>query len=244
VNGGEANREEILGAFSPGGAVSAKTLQEHYGIWRWKIERESSNRLVQLWARIGESSLPDDTKVRLADVAWALGAFERAFDVLMADMGRAERARSDGVPPVMGELTGPYENSLDYLLGMGLWMDLGDVLVAYRTICKRIDKVLRQGGVLRRATTKWTRQDVDDQVAMMQARTLQGLGADKVTIMASTVLHHTWEPSAQRDMGLQVYWKGPNHQTVDFAADDVREALTKLVEETLEQVYVFITAQL
>ncbi len=54
--------------------VSTETLQQHYGWWRWRIERDSSNRLVRLWALIGDSSLPDDTKVRLADVAWAMGA--------------------------------------------------------------------------------------------------------------------------------------------------------------------------
>ncbi|HEU4422393.1 MAG TPA: hypothetical protein VFR67_07610, partial [Pilimelia sp.] len=111
--------------------VSFQTTREYYGIWRWKIERESSNRLVALWAAIGASKLDDDTKVRLANVAWALASFERAYDVLREDMVRAETARSAGVPPAMKFLTGPYENSLDYLLGMSLWMDLADVLIAY-----------------------------------------------------------------------------------------------------------------
>lgn len=50
--------------------------------------------------------------------------FERAFDVLMADMERAERSRSQGVPDVMAKLTGPYAESLDYLIAMGSWLDL------------------------------------------------------------------------------------------------------------------------
>ena len=120
--------------------VSFTTLQEHYGIWRWRIERDSSNQLVKLWSDIGASGLQDDAKVRLANVAWALGAFERAYDVLLADIVSAEKAHNEGVPPLLAYVTGPYENSLDYLLGMGLWMDLGDVLVAYRTIAKRMDR--------------------------------------------------------------------------------------------------------
>lgn len=120
--------------------VSFEMAQERYGIWRWRIERDSSNRLVKLWSEIDVFGLPEDTKVRLANVAWALAAFERAYDALLADIVRAERAKNIGVPPVMAVLTGPFENSLDYLLGMSLWMDLGDVLVAYRTIAKRIDR--------------------------------------------------------------------------------------------------------
>jgi hypothetical protein len=57
--------------------LSFETLREHYGIWRWRIERDSSNRLVELWAKIGASSLDNDTKVGLANVAWALASFER-----------------------------------------------------------------------------------------------------------------------------------------------------------------------
>jgi hypothetical protein len=92
--------------------VSTETLREHYGIWRWRIERDSSNRLVQLWVKIGASNLDNDTKVDLVNVAWALASFERAYDVLVADMGRAEHAHNVGVPAVMSFLTGPYEGSL------------------------------------------------------------------------------------------------------------------------------------
>ena len=31
--------------------MSFETIREYYGIWRWKIERQSSNRLVKLWTR-------------------------------------------------------------------------------------------------------------------------------------------------------------------------------------------------
>jgi hypothetical protein len=98
--------------------ASFETAREHYGIWRWKIERDSSNRLVRLWAEIDGSSLDNDTKIALANVGWALASFERAYDVMLEDIVRAERARNQGVPAVMKILTGPYEDSLDYLLGM------------------------------------------------------------------------------------------------------------------------------
>jgi hypothetical protein len=125
--------------------VSLATVRDHYGVWRWRIERDSSNRLVEAWAKIGASALPDDTTVRLANVAWAVAVFERAYDVLLADIVRAEQARNVGVPAVMALLTGPYQDSLDYLLGMSLWMDLGDVLVAYRTIAERLKRLKRLG---------------------------------------------------------------------------------------------------
>jgi hypothetical protein len=123
--------------------VSFETLREHYGIWRWRIERDSSNRFVQLWAKIAASSLDNDTKVSVANVALAWPSFERAYDVLVADIGRAERAHNVGVPAIMSFLTGPYEGSLDYLLGTSLWMDLRDVLISYRTIVERFGYLKR-----------------------------------------------------------------------------------------------------
>jgi hypothetical protein len=64
--------------------------------------------------------------------------FIRAYDGLLEDIVRAERARNVGVPAVMKVFTGPYPDSLDYMIAMSLWMDLGDVLVAYRTIMDRL----------------------------------------------------------------------------------------------------------
>ena len=68
------------------GRVSFETIREYYGIWRWKIERQSSNRLAKLWTQIGSSSLDDAAKVSLANVAWALASFERSYDVLVEDI--------------------------------------------------------------------------------------------------------------------------------------------------------------
>jgi hypothetical protein len=226
------------------GMVSLKTVQEHYGIWRWRIEKDSSNELVKIWSDIDGSGLPDDTKVRLANVAWALGAFERSYDLLLADIVRAEKARNEGAPPLMKHLTGPYEDSLDYLLGMGLWMDLGDVLVAYRTIAKRIDRGLKDGGVLRRSSTPWKLADVREQVEKMEARALPELGTDPVTIMANTILHRTWDPSVELTMAFKIYWKGSDPETLDFAEGDVRGALSKLVDETVEQIRQFLRSVL
>jgi hypothetical protein len=87
------------------GSVSFETTREYYGIWRWKIERQSSNRLVKLWTQIGSSGLDDAAKVSLVNVAWALASFERSYDVLVEDIVQAERARNVGVPAVMKVLT-------------------------------------------------------------------------------------------------------------------------------------------
>lgn len=223
--------------------VSFETVQEHYGIWRWRVEKDSSNQLVELWSKIDASGLADDTKVRMANVAWALAAFERAYDVLLADIVRAEKARNEGVPPVMAMLTGPYEGSLDYLLGMGLWMDLGDVFVAYRTVAKRLGR-LGERRIARRSATPWSAADVDREVRAFQDRRLPELGADPVTVMAGTILHNTWDPSVELSLAFRIYWKNSNPETLDFAEGDFREALAKLVDETVEQVRGFIAGML
>lgn len=222
--------------------VSLATVRDHYGVWRWRIERDSSNRLVKAWTEIDASGLADDTKVRLANVAWAVAAFERTYDVLLADMVRAEQARNVGVPAVMAHLTGPYEHSLDYLLGMSLWMDLGDVLVAYRTIAERLKRLKRLGD--RGIATLWSAADVDREVRILQDRTLPDLSSEPVTILAGTILHDTWDPSVGLTVAFQLYWKGSDPQTLDLAEGDFRDALATLVDETVKQVSEFISGAL
>ena len=82
--------------------VSLQTVREHYGIWRWKIERESSNKIVKIWAEIAASSIDNGTKTELANVAWALVFCKnvsfslRAFDAgedLVRLLGPGERDR-------------------------------------------------------------------------------------------------------------------------------------------------------
>lgn len=223
--------------------VSLATVRDHYGVWRWRIERDSSNRLVKAWAEIDASGLANDTTVRLANVVWAVAAFERTYDVLLADIMRAEQARNVGVPPVMAHVTGPYEHSLDYLLGMSLWMDLGDVLVAYRTIAERL-KRLKERRIVRRSATPWSADDVDREVQMLQDRRLPDLSSEPVTILAGTILHDTWDPSVGLTVAFKLYWKGSDPQTLDFAEGDFRGGLATLVDETLKQVSDFISGAL
>jgi hypothetical protein len=219
--------------------VSLQTAREHYGIWRWKIERDSSNRLGKLWAEIGASSLDDDTKIGLGNVAWALASFERAYEVLLEDIIRAERARNIGVPPAMKVLTGPYEDSLDYLIGMSLWMDLADVLVSYRTIVKRFGH-LRRPPRLKRISTDVA--EIEREIGILEARGLPELSTKPVTILANKLLHETWHPCRPRTLGFELYWKGADPKRLDFAEADFRGSLNTLVEDTLKQVYEFILA--
>jgi hypothetical protein len=223
------------------GTVSFQTLQEHYGVWRWQIERPSSNRLVKLWVEIGSSSLDDDAKVSLWNVAWALASFERSYDILVEDIVRAERARNVGVPPAMKVLTGPYQDSLDYLLGMSLWMDLGDVLVAYRTIMDRFGLLKTPA---RRKSPAWSVADVDRERATLEARRLPELSTDSMRELAVTILHVTWHPDREPSLAFRLYWKGDDRKTLDFAEDNLRGRLHTLVEETLKQVDEFILAVL
>jgi hypothetical protein len=218
-------------------AVSFQTTRVHYGIWRWKLERESSNRLVKLWMEIEASGLDNDAKVELANVAWALASFERAYDVLVEDIVRAERAKNVGVPPVMKLLTGPYEDSLEYLLGMSLWMDLGDVLVAYRTIAERFGHLRRPA---RRKRIPIVVADIEREIGILKARTLPELSPEPVTKLANSILHETWHPNGPRTLAFELYWKGTHGESLDFAVADFRGSLKALVEQTLRQTYEFV----
>jgi hypothetical protein len=223
--------------------VSVETIREYYGVWRWKIERQSSNRLVKLWAEIGSSSLDDAAKVSLVNVAWALASFERSYDVLVEDIVRAERAHNVGAAPVMHLLTGPYPDSLDYLIGMSLWMDLGDVLVAYRTIMDRFG-LLRNPA--RRKSPAWPEADVDRELATLEARGLPELSTDSMRKLARAILHLRWHPNKEPEpkLAFKLHWKGDDLKTLDFTEGDFRGRLNTLVEETLKQVYDFIIAVL
>jgi hypothetical protein len=226
--------------------VSFKTVMEHYGIWRWRIELEPSNRLVEAWSAINASALADETKVKLTDVAWAAAAFERAYHVLLADIVRAEKARKEGVPALMWFVTGKYKDQLYYLLTMSLWMDLADVFVAYRTIPARLKQIKRHGK--RRAP--WTEADIRRELDAFEARTLPELSQEPVTRLADWVLHHSWDTSRSWDtskgfdLSVQLYWKDSDPSTLDFAEGDFRASLSTLVDETLEQVDNFISGAL
>jgi hypothetical protein len=221
--------------------VSSQTVREHYGIWRWKIERESSNKLVKVWAEIAASSIDNGTKTELANVAWALASFEKAYDVLVEDIVRAERAKNIGVPPMMKFLTGPYEDSLEYLLGMSLWMDLADVLVSYRTITERFGHLKRPA---RRNKIPMAVTDIEREIQTLEARRLPELSTKPVTSLADSVLHETWHPSGAPTLNFELYWKGTQPKTLDFASGGFRESLDALVANTLKQVYEFVLAVL
>jgi hypothetical protein len=219
-------------------SVSTETLQDHYQVWRWRLELESSQRFVELWKEIGASNLGDIEKLVLVDVAWALASFERGYDLLIADIARAERARNHGVPAVMARLTGPYEDSLDYLIAASLWMDLGDVLVWYRAIADRLGHLkgsARQGRVL------VTESEIRYQLDVLDGRMLPELSSERVRDLADNLLHHSWHPSrASGRLSIDLYWKGDDPKTVDFAQADFRSRLKALIEETIEQICVFI----
>lgn len=43
--------------------VSFETTRKHYGVWRWRMERQSSIRFVEAWRQIGYCALDDEAKV-------------------------------------------------------------------------------------------------------------------------------------------------------------------------------------
>lgn len=219
--------------------VSFETVRQHYGIWRWKLERESSNRLVRLWTTVSRAAISPLTKFELMNVAWALASFERAYDILLEDAYRAERARRDGVPLIMHTLSGPYEQSLDYLLGMSLWMDLGEVLTSYRTIVDRFSHLRRSA---RRGRLSVPVTDINRELDILEARTLPALSSEPLEVLANRILHEAWHPGASQGLAFELYWKGDADSTVDFAEGDLRGELCTVAEQTLQQVDQFIVA--
>ena len=175
------------------------------------------------------------------NVAWALASFERSYDVLVEDIVRAETARNVRVPAVMKVLTGPHPDSLDYLIGMSLWMDLGDVLVAYRTIMDRFGHLRTTA---RGKSPALPKADVDRELTTLEARRLPELSSDSMRDLAGAILHLTWHPNKEPTLTFQLYWKGYDPKTLDFAEGDLRGRLNTLVEETLKRVYEFILAVL
>jgi hypothetical protein len=218
--------------------VSMETLQDHYQVWRWRLELESSQRFVELWKEIGASNLGDGEKLILVDVAWALASFERGYDLLSADLLRAERARNQGVPAVMATLTGPYEDSLDYLIAASLWMDLGDILVWYRAIA---DRLAHLKGSARQARVLVKESEIRHQLDVLDRRRLPELSSERIRVLADNLLHHSWHPSrASSRLSIDLYWKGDDPKTVDFAQADFRLRLKAFVDETIEQISFFI----
>jgi hypothetical protein len=213
--------------------VSVATLAEHYGQYRWTLERDSARRFAGLWAQISASSLQDRDKKTLTNVIWALASLERAFQVLESDAKRAEKVINEGAPAVMTFLSGPYVGSLQYLLATGLWMDLGEVLAAYRTLQDRfghLRRLVRRAGPL-------TEQDFHAEKAALEARRLPELGTQPIRQLATNVLHHYWHPTTP---GVEIAWAWTGkegEQTVNFTeTGDLRESLFTVIGETVDQV--------
>jgi hypothetical protein len=120
-------------------------------------------------------------------------------------------------------------------------MDLGDVLVAYRTIMDRFGH-LRDP--FRRQSSPWPKSDVERELATLEARRLPELSTDSMRVLAIRIAHLTWDPKKGSNLDFQLYWKGTDLETLDFAEADLRGSLKTLVEETLRQVYEFILAVL
>lgn len=219
-------------------SVSFETVRTHHGIWRWKLEREASNKLVKSWQAVHDSDLHSEAKTALMNVAWSLAAFERSFHMMSSDAHRAEQARRDGVPAIMGLLTGPHERSLEYLLTMSLWMDLGEFLSAYRTVT---DRFAHLKGPARRGHLPVTQGVVEAELSELQGRVVLALSTEPVAKLANRVLHEAWHPTGEDALRLEIHWKERDGDPfVDFAITDVRDELLTMTENTLSQVRDFI----
>lgn len=209
--------------------VSFETVRTYHGIWRWKLERDASNRLVKSWQTVHGSELHPEAKTRLMNVSWSLATFERSYHMLASDARRAEQARSEGVPAIMALLTGPYEQSLEYLMTMSLWMDLGEVLAAYRTV---VDRFAQLKGPARRGRLPVAQDVVEEELSVLRGRQLPALSAEPVSRLANRVLHEAWHPTDYDALGLEIHWKERDGDYfVDFGHGDVRDELLTLTEK-------------
>jgi hypothetical protein len=215
--------------------VSFANAFRHYGVYRWKIERDPARRFEKYWVAVGACSRPDRTKVRLTEVLWALASFERSHETMEHNAIRVEDARNEGVPAVMALLSGSFgSDSLDYHLALSLWMDLADVLVWYRSIRDRLG-VLK--GSARAGEIPMTAAEIEAECEILDRRTLTEFGNAKVTRLANNLLHHSWHPTKAFEVSIQLYWKGAEGKLVDFAeTGDVRASLRQLRGDTATQI--------
>jgi hypothetical protein len=219
--------------------VSTQTLREHYGFWRWRIERQSSNRLVKRWAQIGSSSLHHAAKVSLANVAWALASFEQSYDILREDIVRAEMARNTGVPPAMAVISGPHQNSLDYRCLNGWILAMCSLRIERSWTASDTCGILSGAKVRHGLNQTWSASSRHSKPDASPE-----LSTDSMRVLAIRIAHLTWDPEKGSNLDFQLYWKGTDLETLDFAEADLRGSLKTLVEETLRQVYEFFLAVL
>ena len=223
-------------AQAPNQSISFEQTRAQYRIWRWRLEQPSSARFVRTWSEIGASTFDESARLALANVAWGLAALERAWAVLLEDAARLESVKREGAPAIMHFLSGPYERSLEYVLGTSLWMDLGDVLAAYRTVVERFSLLK---GPARRGSLRPFVDTVTGELAVLQQRRVPTLSNDTLSRLANRVLHESWHPLGNRELAFELHWRGDTGQEVDFAPDPVIDALGTEIEETSGQVNAF-----
>lgn len=222
-----------------GETVSLATTRRHYGLWQWRIERDSSQRFVSTWSRIAASALEEDAQIRLTNVAWALAGFERSYDLLAENFYRLEQARLEGVPPVMNFLSGPFDTSLESSFGASLWIDLGEVVTHFRTVVDRFGHLRRPA---RRKQLPASVSAIDAEMDWLKSLSLPALSGGPVTRLADNVLHEAWHPAGYKEgLSFPVYFRASG--SADLAEDDLRGQLRGLVESTLHRVTTFVLAQ-
>jgi hypothetical protein len=200
------------------------------------MEQPSSGRFVRTWSTIGASTLDEPSRFALANVAWALAALERAWVVLLEDAVRLESIKREGAPAIMHFLSGPYKQSLEYLLGTSLWMDLGEVLAAYRTV---VDRFRFLKGPARRGSLRPLLGKVTNELEVLEQRRVPALSPEPLISLANRVLHESWHPAGNQYLAFELHWRRGNGEEVDLAADPVIDPLGAEVEQTSRQVNAF-----
>jgi hypothetical protein len=123
---------------------------------------------------------------------------------------------------------------------MSLWMDLGDVLISYRTIAERFGHLKRPA---RRRRLPVTVTEVERQIGILKTREWPELSGEPITRLADRILHETWHPDTS-SLGFELDWKKHSSRVSRLWGGDFRGSLQSPVEDTFRQVYEFMLAAL
>lgn len=137
---------------------------------------------------------------------------------------------------MVGLSTGHYgTDSLHYLMATGLWMDLGDVLTAYRTVADRLRLLLK--GV-RAGRVTLTPDELAAEMTALESRRLSELSGQPLREMADNLLHRSWRPTTSTVAFTWAWTTGQDgRQTINFIeSGDLRESVFEVIGETVDQI--------
>ena len=120
-------------------------------------------------------------------------------------------------------------------MATGLWMDLGDVLTAYRTVADRL-RLLLNG--VRAGRVPLTPDEFAAETTALESRRLPELSGQPLREMADNLLHRSWHPTTSKVAFTWAWTTEPDgRQTVNFTEiGNLRESVFEVIGETVDQI--------